>query len=83
MDFCHSRAEQGNVGVQPGHVCPQVHEDDSAKEVTSSFLPVQICSVLGLKSLPPIEDRQVVRMRHFSPCVHLKCGCKFLLPLLL
>lgn len=54
MDFCHLRAEQSNTGVQPGHLRPEVHEDDRTKGVTSSFLPVQICCVSGVKSLPSI-----------------------------
>lgn len=52
MDFCHLKAEQCNVGDQPGHLCPEVHEDDSHKEMTSSLVPVQICSMLGMKSFP-------------------------------
>lgn len=51
MDFCHSAAEQRNVGVQPGSLYPDVHEDGSTKEVVSSFLAVQISCVLGMKSL--------------------------------
>jgi len=52
MDFCHSRAEQCSVGVHPVHLCPEVHEDGSTEGVTSSFLPVQICCMLGVKSIP-------------------------------
>lgn len=47
MDFCHPRAEQPNVGVQPVHLCPEIQEGDSTKGVTGSFLPVQLCCMLG------------------------------------
>lgn len=76
MDFCHSAAEQYNIGVQPRSLCPEVHEDGSTEEAVISFLTVQISCVLEMKSLLSTQD-SCSDAEFFSPYAFEVWGANF------